>query len=243
MKRCLLILTVLVIFGAHAFCQEAVEEVEDVEASAEVPEVEETVIELVEIPVEDEPPAPNRIRFTFDEGVSFAQVTRVERLTDRSNFVRENMMIGPYFTVKALGMPVADLQLDVSAYYPLYQAFNGMQQQPRNVLNYAVDTYLAVNLTIDKFKYVLITGSMGMHYMYQLTDEWHMNYLGLGISGGLEFPISAGWTIVNRNYFSYDNANLGSNKTIQPFYASYQYHINLGVRYSRRVRNEYSYIK
>ena len=151
-------------------------------------------------------------------------------------------MIGPYFTVKALGLPVADLQLDISAYYPLYQAFNGMKQQPRNVLNYAIDTYLAMNGTMKKFKYFLLTGSIGMHYMYQLTDEWHMNYLGLGISTGIEFPLSAGWTIVNRNYFSYDNANLGSNKTIQPFYASYQYHINLGVRYSRRVRNEYSYI-
>lgn len=221
MKRSLLILTILMIFSGYVFAQEEVAETEE---PAQTPE-------------------SNFIRFTFDEGVSFVQVTRVEKLTDRSNFVRENMMIGPYFTVKALGLPVADLQLDISAYYPLYQAFNGMKQQPKNVLNYAIDTYLAMNGTMKRFKYFLLTGSIGMHYMYQLTDEWHMNYLGLGISTGIEFPLSAGWTIVNRNYFSYDNANLGSNKTIQPFYASYQYHINLGVRYSRRVRNEYSYIK
>ena len=107
----------------------------------------------------------------------------------------------------------------------------------------AISSFLAdeINMTemgID----VIITGSLGMHYMYQLTDEWHMHYLGLGITTGFELPISAGWTIVNRNFFSYDNANLGPNKLIQPFYASYQYHINLGVRYSRRVRNEYCYI-
>ena len=189
-----------------------------------------------------EPAAPV-VRITFDEGASFAQITRVEKLTDRSNFVRENMMIGAYFTTRTVGMPVADLQLDISAYYPLYQAFNGMEQKTRNVLNYAVDSYFAINGTFDRLKYVLITGSLGMHYMYQLTDEWHMNYLGLGGTLGIEFPISAGWTIVNRNFFSYDNANLGPNKTIQPFYASYQYHINLGVRYSRKVRNVYSYIK
>ena len=180
---------------------------------------------------------------TFDEGVSFAQVTRIEKLDDRSNFVRENLMIGAYFTTRTVGLPLVDLQLDVSAYYPFYQAFNGMQQQPRNVVNYAFDGYLAAYYNYDWFKYVIITGSLGMHYMYQLTDEWYMHYLGLGLSVGLELPVSQGWTIVNRNYFSYDNANLGNNKLIQPFYASYQYHINLGVRYSRRVRNEYSYIK
>ena len=82
-----------------------------------------------------------------------------------------------------------------------------------------------------------------MHYMYQLTDEYHMHYLGLGAMLGIEFPISRGWTIVSKNYFAYDNANLGKNKLVQPFYGSYQYHINLGVRYSRRVNNSFSYIK
>lgn len=181
--------------------------------------------------------------FIFDEGISYCQVTRVEKLEDRSNFVRENMMIGAYFSTQTVGLPVADLQLDISAYYPFYQAFNGMEQHPRNVVNYALDSYLALKKDYKELKYVILTGSLGMHYMYQLTDEWHMNYLGLGLTTGIELPVSEGWTIVNRNFFSYDNANLGPNKTMQRFRASYQYHINLGVRYSRRVRNEYSYIK
>ena len=180
--------------------------------------------------------------FVFDEGVSYCQLTRIEKLPDRSNFVRENLMIGAYFTTKTVGFPVCDLELDISAYYPFYQAFNGQKQIPRNVLNYALDTYLAVQGTYDRFKYVLITGSIGMHYMYQLTDEYHMNYLGLGGSLGIEFPISRGWTVVNRNFFSYDNANLGKNKLVQPFYGADQYHINLGVRYSKRVHNSYSYV-
>ena len=181
--------------------------------------------------------------FIFDEGISYCQVTRIEKLEDRSNFVRENMMIGAYFSTQTAGLPIADLELDISAYYPFYQAFNGMEQTPRNVINYAFDGYLALKKDYTEFKYVIFTGSLGMHYMYQLTDEWHMHYLGLGATVGLDFPISRGWTIVNRNFFSYDNANLGKNKLVQPFYGSYQYHINLGVRYSRRVYTDFSYIK
>ena len=181
--------------------------------------------------------------FVFDEGISFCQLTRIEKLEDRSNFVRENLMLGAYFSTQTVGFPVCDLQLDISAYYPFYQAFNGMKQQPKNIINYAFDGYFAIHGTYDRFKYVLITGSLGMHYMYQLTDEYHMHYLGLGGTLGIEFPLSKRWTIVNRNFFSYDNPNLGKNKLVQPFDASYQYHINLGVRYSRRVHNVYSYIK
>ena len=232
MKRIISAVLIFLIIGINAFSQQAFEE----NAA-----VEETVAD--EVTADAFEPATPAVRVTFDEGVSYAQVTRVEKLTDRSNFVRENMMIGAYFTTKTVGLPIADLQLDISAYYPIYQAFNGMEQKTRNVMNYAVDSYFAINGTLDTFKYFLITGSLGMHYMYQLTDEWHMHYLGLGITTGIELPISKGWTIVNRNFFSYDNANLGNNKLVQPFYAAYQYHINLGIRYSRRVRNEYSYIK
>ena len=180
--------------------------------------------------------------FVFDEGISYCQVSRIEKLPDRSNFVRENMMIGAYFSTQTVGLPLFDLQLDVSAYYPFYQAFNGMEQTPRNVMNYALDGYFAATGTYTQLKYINLTGSLGMHYMYQLTDEYHMHYLGLGAMLGIEFPISRGWTIVSKNYFAYDNANLGKNKLVQPFYGSYQYHINLGVRYSRRVNNSFSYI-
>ena len=179
---------------------------------------------------------------TFDEGLSYAQVTRIEKLEDRSNFVRENMMAGAYFSMQTHGLPDFNFQLDISAYYPFYQAFNGMKQKTKNILNYALDGYLSTYYVYKKIKYINLTGSIGMHYMYQLTDEWHMHYLGLGGTLGLELPVSSRWTIVNRNFFAYDNANLGKNKTIQPFRASYQYHINLGVRYSRRVLNEYSYV-
>ena len=71
--------------------------------------------------------------FIFDEGVSFCQVTRIEVLEDRSNFVRENMMLGAYFSTQTVGLPLLEVQLDVGAYYPFYQAFNGMKQATKNV--------------------------------------------------------------------------------------------------------------
>ena len=232
MKKLVLAVLIFFIIGFRAFSQQTVDEAVTVD---------EAIVE--EITVDAFEPAAPVVRVTFDEGISYVQITRIEKLTDRSNFVRENMMVGAYFTTKTVGLPVADLQLDISAYYPVYQAFNGMPQKNRNVMNFAVDSYFGINGTFDWFKYVLVTGSLGMHYMYQLTDEWHMHYLGLGGSLGLELPISKGWTIVNRNFFSYDNSNLGDNKIVQPFFGSYQFHINLGVRYSRHVHNEYSYIK
>lgn len=181
--------------------------------------------------------------YIFDEGISYAQLTRIELMDNRSNFVRENMMLGAYCTVETSDLSFFDLIFTLSAYYPFYQAFNGMEQKAKNMFNYAVDTYLGTIITYDKLDYVILNFTLGMHYMYQLTDEYHMNYLGIGGSIGIDFPISKSWTIVETNFFSYDNPNLGANKKIQPFDAAYQFHINIGVRYSGKVLNKYSYIK
>lgn len=181
--------------------------------------------------------------FTFNEGISFGQVTRIEVLENRSNFVRENMLIGAFVNCKTDNFWILDMELQLGAYYPFYTAFNGMQQFPKNTLNYAFDLFFGAVYSFDQLKYVLIDTSLGLHYMYQLSDEYHLNYVGLGCQGTLEFPISERWTIVNNYFFSYDNANLGSNKNIQLFDASYQYHIELGVRFSKTLKNQYTYIK
>lgn len=181
-------------------------------------------------------------KFSFNEGVSYAQITRIESMKDRSNFVRENYLIGAFVNCKTDDLWFLDLELQLSAYYPFKTTFNGMQQFPKNPIPYAFDGLLGVTYSFDNLKYILLDFTLGMHYMYQLTDEYHMNYLGLGFQGTMEFPLTKRWTIVNNYFFSYDDANLGSNKGIQNFDASYQYHIDLGVRYSRRVPNSYYYI-
>ena len=53
-------------------------------------------------------------KFIFDEGISFCQVSRIEKLSDRSNFVRENMMIGAYFTTQTVGLPTTVLPSNTS---------------------------------------------------------------------------------------------------------------------------------
>lgn len=181
--------------------------------------------------------------FSFNEGISFAQLTRIEVIENRSNFVRENMMIGAFVNCKTDNFWLLDLELQLAAYYPFYSAFNGMEQFPKNMLNYALDMFFGAVYSFDDFKYVLIDTSLGMHFMYQLTDEYHMCYLGLGFQGTLEFPLTKNWTIINNYFFSYDNANLGSNSKVQLFDASYQYHIEIGVRYSKSVPNQYYYIQ
>ena len=183
------------------------------------------------------------VHVVFDEGLSYCQLTRIEKMEKRSNFVRENLMAGAYFSTIATGFPIVNFELDIGAYYPFYQSFNGMEQKTKNLISYAFDGFFGVQKTFDDLKYVYFTGSLGMHYMYQLTDEYHMHYLGLGGALGIELPIATNWTIVNRCFFSYDDANLGKNKLVQRFDASYQYHITLGVRYSKKDQNEFQYIK
>lgn len=182
-------------------------------------------------------------KIIFDEGLSYSQVTRIEKMENRSNFVRENMMIGAYFSAQTTGLPLVDFELDIGAYYPFYQAFNGMKQEPKNMLNYSLDGFFGVQKTFKQLKYIYINTALGLHYMYQLTDEYHMHYVGIGAELGCEWPLTQNWTLINRNFVSYDNANLGTNKNVQPFDAAYHYSIDLGVRYTKRVHNDFPYFK
>ena len=181
-------------------------------------------------------------KLIFTEGASFNQITRIEVQPERSNFVRENFLLGAYCDISTKDFWFVDFDLKLAAYYPLANRFNGMDQKAKNMFNYAIDLFFGAKYTYEGFKYIILEGSAGLHYMYQITDEFHLNYAGLGLSGSITFPISKGWSLVNSYFFSYDNANLGSNAKVQPYDASYQYHIELGVRYSKKVQNKYYYL-
>lgn len=184
-----------------------------------------------------------KFNFTFDEGVAYAQVTRVETQTERSNFVRENMMIGAYCNFETVDFSSIDFFQQLSAYYPFYNAFNGMRQYPKNMFNYGIDSYTGLKTHYTKFEYFTFDMGLGLHYMFQMTDEWPMHYLGLGIQAGLNLPLTETISIATTGFVSFDNANIGSNKLMQPFEISYQYHATLGVKYSKRAKNSYCYIK
>ena len=199
---------------------------------------------FAELPESSDHGSDFQFKFILNEGVSFGQLTRIEKMSDRSNFVRENLLIGGFVNFQTVDLyELLDFTVQIAAYYPFYNAFNGMKQFPKNKLNYALDTFLGATYTFDKIKYVPIDLSLGMHYMYQLTDEYHMSYLGLGFLGTARLPVAQKWTIVNNYFFSIDDANLGGNTKIQPFAISYQYHIDLGVCFSKRSLNPYSYVK
>ena len=183
-----------------------------------------------------------KLNLLFDQGISYCQLTRIEKQAERSNFVRENLMAGAYFNVQTVDLSFFDFEFELSAYYPFYQSFNGMKQKPKNMFNYAIDTYTGVVITEDFFKMIIFDLSLGMHYMYQLTDEYHMHYLGLGTEAGFMLPITKNWSIIERNFITFDNANLGTNKNIQPFDGSFQYHFNIGFSYSKKVLNKYYYV-
>lgn len=182
----------------------------------------------------------NKFRLLYDYGVSFGQITRIEKMSGRSNFVRENFLIGLYLDVQTVNIPKFDnlnFMFQVSAYYPFYNTFNGMKQFPKQVILYAFDGFLAPVYQIDFIHWVKFDVALGIHYMYQLTDEYHMNYLGIGAQATVECPLSRRFTLFTSYFFALDNPNLGTNQKIQPFDISYQYHVNLGVRYCKKHQN------
>lgn len=180
----------------------------------------------------------------FDEGVCFDMLSRLQLQDDynRSNFVWQDYLIGAYFNVTTMNMKPFNFVGRTCVYYPFYHTFNGMEQFAKQTILYAFDFFTGVQLQADMWKYVRLNLSPGLHYMYQLTDEYHMNYLGGGIIAGIELPIARRWTIINNGTFTLDYANLGTNKKMSPYDLSWSYSVSLGVRYSKKKLNKYAYI-
>ena len=176
-------------------------------------------------------------------GVSLAQLTRIEKQTERSNFVRENYLAGAYLEMQTENMKPVNSIIKISAFYPFYNTLNGMQQNSKQVILYAFDLFAGPIFQADMWNYVHINFATGLHYMYQLTDEYHMNYLGLGFAAGLGLPIASRLTFLVNGFLSADYPNFGTNKTVQPFDIAWQYRVDLGLRYSKKKTNKYSYIR
>lgn len=179
----------------------------------------------------------------FNEGAAFANVTRIEKQSGRSNFVWQNSMLGAFFEVQSKNMRPLNSLIRVAAFYPFACKFNKVPQVQKQTILYAFDLFAGPIVETDMWKYVRIKLSTGLHYMYQLSDEYHLHYLGVGFLAGLELPVSAGWTVLVDGIFDLDYPNFGTNRMMQPFDLSWQYHLNAGVRYSKKARNTYSYIR
>ena len=178
----------------------------------------------------------------FNEGAAYTLITRLEKQDKRSNFVRQNHLAGLFFSLQTENMKPVNSMIRIAAYYPFFNTFNGMQQYPKQTILYAFDLLVAPMIQADMWKYVRLNFAGGLHYMYQLTDEYHMNYLGGGLLAGVELPLARRWTILTDGTATLDYPNLGTNRLVQPFDFAWQYNVSVGVRYSKKGENKYAYI-
>ncbi|MGI5070674.1 hypothetical protein [Treponema pectinovorum] len=175
----------------------------------------------------------DEVYLQFDEGFSLLSVTRIQKESRRSNFVWSDAMIGAFFSVKTKNLPFLDVNLRLQALYPFQHQFNGMEQFSKQTILYAFDGFLGPYFKWNLFKHYNFSVTPGLHYMYQLSDEYHYSYVGAGGIFGVEFPVTKKWTIILDGTFTWDNANVGSNKNVQPYDYSWQWGSSIGVRYSR----------
>lgn len=179
----------------------------------------------------------------FNEGFAAAQVTRIQTVSGRSNFVWQNDFIGAFFQIQTRNMKPLNSVIRTSVFYPFYNTFNDVKQFPKQTVLYAFDLFAGPILETDMWKYVRLKFGLGLHYMYQLSDEYHLHYLGGGALAGLELPVESRWSVLLDGTFSFDYPNFGTNSLVQPYDYSWQYQLNLGVRYSVKGKNKYSYIR
>jgi hypothetical protein len=179
----------------------------------------------------------------YNEGLSVSWLTRITRQTGRSNFVFEDFMPGLYFGMALTNVKYLTPTIRLTAYYPLSSTFNKIPQPPKTPLHFGVDFFGGPAFQIDALKYVRFNLAPGLHFLFLNSDRW--NYFNLGIAGlvGFELPLTRGWTILINGIASLDNGNLGGNRLMEPFDIVYQYQIDLGVRYSKKRSNTFSYIR
>jgi hypothetical protein len=189
------------------------------------------------------PPIKERPFIVFNEGVTASWLTRIMRNEERSNFVFTDFMTGAYFGIQTVNMQPLNSIVRVAVFYPLAFTFNDVPQTPKNIIRYAIDTFAGIDIELNMWNYVRINMAPGLHFLFQNADRWNYINLGVGALVGLELPLAKHWTILLNGIASLDNGNLGTNREMEPFDIVYQYQLDVGVRYSKRNPNKFSYIR
>jgi len=176
----------------------------------------------------------------FSEGLTCSWLTRIIKKTERSNFVFEDFLPGLYFRMDLHTPTIFTPMVRIAALYPAVSTFNKFPQQPNVPLHFGADMNLGVNFKILEFAYFRLNAGPALHLFFLNSERW--NYLDLGAAGfiGMELPVSQGWTVICNGFASLDNGNLGANRNMEPFDIAYQYQIDIGVRYSKKLRNKTS---
>ncbi|MCL2042707.1 MAG: hypothetical protein FWG89_01060 [Treponema sp.] len=179
----------------------------------------------------------NRPIFVFEEGLTASWLTRIIRQTERSNFVFRDFLPGLYFRTDLHNLPYVTPMVRLAVYYPLISTFNNFPQKPNTPLHYAADLTTGLHFRLFDFRFLRLNMGPALHVFFLNSDRW--NYLNIGGAAfaGLEAPVSRNWTIIANGFVSLDNGNAGANRSMEPFDIVYQYQIDLGVRYSKKIQN------
>jgi hypothetical protein len=189
---------------------------------------------------EEAVPMAGQTFFLFSEGLTCSWLTRIIKQTGRSNFVFEDFLPGLYSRVDLHTKTIFTPMVRIAALYPAISTFNKFPQNPKVPLHFGVDMNLGINFDIFDFKYIRLNAGPAMHMFFLNSERWNYFEMGGALFVGIELPIARRWTLICNGYASLDNGNLGGNGAIEPFDIAYQYQLDIGVRYSKKLENRTS---
>ena len=189
---------------------------------------------------EAESPAGEQHFLLFSEGAAFSWLTRIIKQTGRSNFVFDDFLPGLYFRMDLHTTTNITPMVRIAALYPAISAFNQVPQLPKTPLHFGADMNLGLNFNILEFEYFRLNAGSAAHLFFLNSDRWNYFELGAAAFVGMELPVTPNWTLICNGFASIDNGNLGSNRNMEPFDVVYQYQVDIGVRYSKKLENRTS---
>jgi hypothetical protein len=177
---------------------------------------------------------------TFSEGATCSWLTRIIKQNGRNNFVFDDFLPGLYFRTDLHVIKYVTPMVRVAALYPLISTFNQFPQKPKTPLHFGGDMNCGLKFDILDFKYFRMNAGPALHLFFLNADRWNYFEIGASAFAGMELPLSKGWTLLCNGYASIDNGNLGNNRVMEPFDIAYQYQVDIGVRYSTKLKNRAS---
>lgn len=190
-----------------------------------------------------------RFGFLHNWGVTWASITRIQKQSGRSNFVWNDQLIGAYYELTTRNFLTMGHYINVdlfarhAVYYPYAYTFNKIKQVTTQQVLFGFDFFTGAKFSMNFWDWVTISAKPGAHLYYQLHDKWHYLHLGAGLGMEAEMPISSRWSFNIGGMWTWDNANLGSNRRMRPYDFAWQYQAQIGFRYSKKKLNPKSFVR
>jgi hypothetical protein len=182
-------------------------------------------------------PEANQPFVVFSEGAACSWLTRIIKQSGRNNFVFDDFLPGLYFRTDLHNIKYITPMIRLAALYPLVSTFNQFPQKPKTPLHFGADLTCGLKVSILDLKYFRLNAGPALHLFFMSADRWNYFEMGAAAFAGMELPLSENWTLLCNGFASIDNGNLGSNRAMEPFDIAYQYQVDIGVRYSTKLKN------